>query len=153
MQKLMIALVVVALVLFGFFAIRGIRSVAARGDAITQGLINRYVGLLQQGQVEAAWADCVSEGLQGSVTHSEFARAHEARAQEYGALQGWTQTDYQHEANLFSKESVIGINGVLHYERRDVFVLYKVDPDVQPYRIQQMFGSAGSSTMMSEGIW
>jgi len=145
--------VVVAVVALAVFVYRGMKSVVDRGRAISDDVITRYVGHIKAGRYDEAWSGCLSDGYRKGVTLAEFSAAHDAHKQDHGALKGWRQIDYQHEANLFTDESLIGINAVLEYENRDVFVLYKVDSAVLPYRIVQIFGSPGRSDSLSEGIW
>lgn len=146
-------LVAVAVVGMGYFVVTQFQSVARRGDAISGGVVTRYVELLKQEHYGEAWDTCLSESYQAQTSRAEFIAAHQARRQKFGPLTGWTQTDYQHEANLFNDESLIGINGQLHYSGRDVFFLYKVDSAVQPYLIKELVGGEGNSTNLSSGVW
>lgn len=147
---LAVALAVIGLV---YFMATSIRAVAQRGTEITEGVVTRYVGLLQEEKYGEAWDCCLAASYQQHTPREAFAAAHAARRRSFGALERWTATDYQHEADLLSDESLIGINAVLHYAERDVFVLYKVDSVVEPLRIQATLGSAGTSTMLSSGSW
>lgn len=154
MQKVMVALVVVFVAgALGWFIFRQMSAVVATADAISADVVAPYVGHLKAGQFDEAWDSCLAEPLQLNTPRAAFVAAHAARVEQYGPLAAWTQTTYQHEANLFTDESAIGIRGVLHYERRDVFVLYMVDSKVEPYRIQQIFGSDHGSSTLSEGTW
>jgi len=148
-----IVAIAVGLTGLGWFFYRGMSRFTDTADAISDSLIARYVGLLEAGEYGEAWSTCLAPSLQGQVSQQDFVAAQAARAEEHGPLTGWTQTTYQHEANLFSRESELGVRGVLHYERRDVFVQYKVDLGADPPLIHQAFGSEGSSGTLSEGTW
>ncbi len=146
-----VAAAVVALLVFIYVQMR---EVTRRASAISGGLITRYVGLLVDGAYEEAYDTCLAERYQRATSRSAFVAAHRAHVEEYGSLKGWEERTYEHEADLFnSEESVIGIRGILHYANRDVFVSYKVDSLVKPYRIREVFGSPGTSTSLSAGIW
>ena len=145
-----VAAAVVALLVFIYVQMR---DVTRRASAISGGLITRYVGLLVDGAYEEAYDTCLAERYQGTTSRSAFAAAQRAHVEEYGPLKGWEETIYEHEADLFSGELVIGIRGILHYANRDVFVSYKVDSLVKPYRIRRILGSPGTSTSLSAGIW
>ena len=145
-----VAAAVVALLVFIYIQMR---DVTRRASAISGGLITRYVGLLVDGAYEEAYDTCLAERYQGATSRSAFVAAHKAHFQEYGPLAGWEETIYEPEYDLFSGESVIGIRGILHYANRDVFVSYKVDSLAKPYRIREIFGSPGTSTSLSAGIW
>lgn len=147
---LAVAAVIAALI---YWIVTGIADVAQRATAIHDDVITRYVRLLQQRDYAAAWDQCLAANLQSTFSQPAFVAAHTEHHRQYGPLQDWTQTDITHEANLFSDESVIGINAILHYKDRDVFVSYKVDSSIVPYRIQEIFGSPGSSTALESGIW
>ncbi len=147
---IVVAIAVIALIVFIYTQMK---AVVERASAISQDVISRYVGLIEVGKYEEAYDSCLSDKYMKGTTRAEFVAEHTARKEEYGPLKGWTETKYQHEANLFTSESLIGINAILHYENRDVFALYKVDSAVEPYRIREIFGSVGTSTSLSRGIW
>jgi hypothetical protein len=154
LKKILIVVATLGAVLaLGLFIWSSMRAVTARADAISQDVIARYVDLIQRGRYREAWDSCLAKTLQEATPVEAFVAAHEAHARELGDLEGWEQTRYDHEADLFSSESLIGIRGVLSYARRDAFVLYQVDSSVEPYRIQAIFGSTGASTSLSEGTW
>jgi len=145
-----IAIVVIALIVFIYIKMK---AVTERAATISEDVIARYVGLLQSGRYEEAYDTCLSENFRKKTSKAQFVTAHKARVDKFGALQGWKETDYQHEANLFTSESLIGINGILSYANREVFVLYKVDSAIQPYLIMEIAGSIGTSTSLSQGSW
>ena len=155
MKKLLVGLAVaVAVVALLVFIYVQMRDVTRRASAISGGLITRYVGLLVAGAYEEAYDTCLAERYQSVTSRSAFVAAHRAHVEEYGPLRGWEETTYEHEADLFkSEESVIGIRGILHFAGRDVFVSYKVDSLATPHRIRGIFGSPGTSTSLSAGIW
>ena len=154
MKKVLIGIAVgaavVALLVFIFVQMR---ETTRRASAISGGLLSRYVGLLRDGAYEEAYDTCLAERYQRATSRSAFVAAQRAHVEEYGPLKGWEETIYEPEYDLFSGESVIGIRGILHYANKDVFVSYKVDSLVKPYRIRRIFGSPGTSTSLSEGIW
>ena len=155
MKKVLIGIAVAAAVvaLLAFIFVQ-MREITRRASAISGDLITRYVGLLVRGAYEEAYDTCLAERYQSVTSRSAFVAAHRAHVQEYGPLEGWKERTYEHEADLFnSEESVSGIRGILHYAKRDVFVSYKVDSLVKPYRIRKIFGSPGTSTSLSAGIW
>ncbi|OIP44245.1 MAG: hypothetical protein AUK47_01145 [Deltaproteobacteria bacterium CG2_30_63_29] len=145
-----VAIAVIALIVFIYVKMK---AVTERAAAISEDVIARYVGLLQSRKYEEAYDTCLSDGFKKKWPKAEFVAAHQARVDEFGALQGWKENDYQHEANLFTSESLIGFNGILSYANREVFVLYKVDSAIQPYLIMEIAGSIGTSTSLSQGIW
>ncbi len=154
MKRILIVVAVVgAVVALIVFIFSSMKAVTAQAEAISNDVITRYVGLLESGQYSEAYDSCLAASFQETTTRVEFVSAHAAHAAEYGSLSGWEQTTYEHEANLFSSESLIGIRGVLSYANRDVFVLYKVDSNVMPYRIVEILGSPGASTTLSHGVW
>ena len=146
----LIAIGIVALVAFIYTRMKAVTDRAARisGDVIT-----RYVRLLESGDYEQAWETCLDERYRKETSLAAFAHAHAERVKAFGALEGFEEKDYQHEANLFSSESLIGINGILHYANRDVFVTYKVDSAVEPFLILETIGGAERSDFLSSGIW
>jgi len=141
---------VAALIAFIYTQMKG---VADRAATISEEVVTPYVGLLRDARYEDAWNCCLSDGYKAQVSLAEFTAAQAAHVQNHGPLRGWREGNVQHEADLFSSESLIGLNGVLEYEERDVFVLYKVDSAAEPLRIMQVFGSPDRSDSLSEGIW
>jgi len=153
-KKTLIAVAVVGAVLgLVVFIWTGISAFSEQADAISDDVIARYVGFLQSGQYGEAYDSCLAETLKEATTRAEFVATHAAHTREYGDLTGWKQTTYDHEANLFSSESLVGVHGVLSYANRDVFVLYKVDAAAEPYRIQEILGSPDTRHSLSHGIW
>ena len=146
----LVAIGVLALVAFLYIQLQAVTERAARisGDVIT-----RYVSLLESADYEQAWQTCLDPRYQAKTPLAAFVQAHAARVASFGALEGFEEKDFQHEANLFSSESLIGFNGILHYANRDVFVTYKVDSAIEPFRILETIGGAERSDFLSSGVW
>jgi hypothetical protein len=154
MKKILIGVTVgVAVIALVVFIYTQMRAVTQRASEITGDLITRYVALIQGGAYEQAYDTCLSESLRKETTQADFVAAQKDHVTQYGPLEGWEDTIYEHEANLFNDESLIGVRAILHYTNRDIFVSYKVDSATKPYRIKEIYGSPGTSSSLSWGIW
>lgn len=137
----------------GYWVYGQMRGVAKVGDDISDQLVTRYVSLVQAGRYDEAWEGCLDDTARAAVPQAQFARVHADRVQRWGALTGFRRTTVEHIADLGGEETLVGVRAVLTYERRDVFVSYRVASARQPYRIRASFGSEGRSDSLSEGIW
>lgn len=154
MKNVIIAVLVgIAVAALGVFIYTRMKAVTVLAAAISDDVVARYVRLVVSRRYDEAYDSCLSAEYQKKTSRSVFVAAHREHVEKYGMLVGWKETHYQHEANLFSSESLIGLNGILNYANRDVFVLYKVVSTAKPYRIGEIFGSPGTSTSLSSGIW
>ena len=151
-------IVIVILVVVGVgaliaFVIHKMRQTTKTAEAIHQGVGSDYLELLKSQDFETAYDSCLADSLKADLTQQRFVEQHRARVAEFGGLQSWMQTRYEHEANLFTSESLIGLRYVLSYEKRDIFTRYGVDSSVQPFRIQEFLGSPDTTDSLSPGVW
>jgi hypothetical protein len=153
-KKVLIGLIAAAAVVgLVTFIWTSMAAISEKADEISESVITRYVLLLQSGQYGSAYDTCLSPKLQSKLPREEFVAAHAARSAAFGRLKGWEQTRYEHEADLFSDESLIAIHGVLSYATQDVFVVYKVDSAIDHHQILEILGSAGKSNSLAPGSW
>ena len=148
-----IILVVVSVAAIIGFIVHSMREVTRTADEIHKSVGMQYLELLKGQDYEKAYDECLADVLKKDVAKSEFIAQHQNHVAKYGPLESWKQTTYQHEANLFSSESLIGMLYVLSYKERDIFVIYKIDASNKPFQIQEIFGSADTSDSIKPGVW
>ncbi|MBT5230601.1 MAG: hypothetical protein HOM11_10040, partial [Methylococcales bacterium] len=120
---------------------------------ISDSVIQQYVELLRDSQYQEAWETCLSDQAKKDIPVNEFITAKTAHRKEFGPIIGFRNTRVTDENDISSSPSFMGIIGVLEYENRDLFVKFLVSPDIEPYKIQRIFGSSHRSTSLSEGVW
>jgi hypothetical protein len=152
MQVGLIVVVVLAVIVSGgSFIYSKIQGLAAKADIISDNVIQRYVELLQSGKYKEAWETCLSEQARKEIPVEVFIAAKKAHSDDFGVLNGYKRTEVTDEGDINS--TLLGIGAVLEYKKRDLFVKFQVNPDVEPYRIHKIFGSSGNSSSLSEGVW
>ena len=136
----------------GIFFVKKFRELGRISEEVEEYLVVHYLDLIQRQEYAEAY-ELLGPAFHDSVSQLAFEDSHKKHFADLGKLEKWKYTTSDHEYNLFSQESIIGVRYILTFEKGQAHVVYRVNLNAKPRRIDEILGTTGSSDFLAPGIW